>query len=218
MVLLGLALFLRPGAAHPRPKGELPIPALLARPRPLSLPWRRLSARAGGNQVWDTNVSMQKFHFQALAAILPVHHAARELEQFYTDIAQAARGEWASRPRMNGFSFSERGFTLAMHCFGDTIPWDVVSLIADRLWRTASLGMPYLFDLSYSSPSGHIWIQITLRLAAEAIASSVGSSESAQSRWAYDVSGLDNNLVGQPDWREGSVPSVNSGNPLMPGT
>ncbi|KAI4170767.1 MAG: hypothetical protein LQ343_004729 [Gyalolechia ehrenbergii] len=134
------------------------------------------------------------------------------------DLAQAARGEWASRPRMDGFLFSDRGFTLAMHCLGDTIPWDFVAGLADRLWRIASLGMPYLFDLTYASPTGHVAVQITLRLAAEAILTSVGSSESAQSRWGYDINGVDNSLVGENDWREGSVPSVNTGDPFMPGT
>lgn len=141
-------------------------------------------------------------------------------EGFYTAIAAAARDEWASQPRLPGFVYSEGGFTLAMQSWGDTIPWDFVFAMANRLWMCAAQGLPYLFDLAYGNPDGTILVSITLRLAAEAISSGVGSngvtsSDGSTPTWAYDLNGLpDNNL--QPDYREGSVPSVNMGDPLLP--
>lgn len=108
----------------------------------------------------------------------------------------------------------DKGFSFQMVSLGDTIPWDFVAEVANRLWMAAASGFSYLFDLSYVAPNGQIAVQIGLRLAAGAIANSVGSSESAQSRWAVD----DNILPGQQDWREGSVPSVNTGDPIVPGT
>lgn len=142
-------------------------------------------------------------------------------EQFYQGIADAATHEWASRPRLMGFSYSEAGFTLAMQSWGDTIPWHVVATIANRCWMLAASGLPYLFDVAYTSPDGRIVVSITLRLAAEAIASVVDSNTAGSGpgsgshpfgtipAWAVDANGLPGDNLNQ-DWREGSVPSVNS--------
>lgn len=218
MVFLGLVSFFLPGAAYPRSEDvHRPVPAPLDRPRPLTLPRRHLSARAGEHL---SSITMRMLHFHALAAITPVVHAAQELEQFYMNVALSASSDWASLPRRNSLMIHDRGFSLQMLSLGDTIPWDFVAEVANRLWTIAASGLPYLFDVSYASPNGRIAVQIGLRLAAGAIANSVGSSESDQTRWAADENGLpgDNLLPDQQDWREGSVPSINSGDPLLPGT
>ncbi|KAI4123293.1 MAG: hypothetical protein LQ338_005342 [Usnochroma carphineum] len=139
-------------------------------------------------------------------------------EKFYQELAIAAANEWASRPRLQGFTYEEGGFRLAMQSWGDTIPWDFVQALANRLWECAALGMPYLFDLAYMSPDGRILVSIMLRLSAEAVAGAVGSNSAGSSQstygttpsWMIDTNGLpgdDANGV----WREGSVESVNSG-------
>ncbi|KAI4102651.1 MAG: hypothetical protein LQ345_007364, partial [Seirophora villosa] len=168
-------------------------------------------------------VEMRYLQFKALAAIVPVAPAARALEEFYQGIAAAAQNEWASQPRLPGFMYSEGGFALAMQSWGDTIPWDFVFAMANRLWMCAAQGLPYLFDLAYASPDGKILVTITLRLAAEAVSSlvdsnglgSVPSSEGSTPNWAYDPSGLRGDDAVE-NWREGSVPSVNMGDPLDP--
>ncbi|KAL8906575.1 MAG: hypothetical protein Q9207_001959 [Kuettlingeria erythrocarpa] len=164
-------------------------------------------------------VEMKYLQFKALAAITPIAPAAQALEEFYTAVAVAARDDWASRPRLSGFVYSEGGFSLAMQSWGDTIPWDFVFAMANRLWMCAAQGLPYLFDLAYSSPDGKIAVSITLRLVAEAISSVVGSngvtpSDGSTPTWAYDLNGLPGNDPDQ-DYREGSVPSVNTGDPLV---
>ncbi|KAI4095801.1 MAG: hypothetical protein Q9206_007315 [Seirophora lacunosa] len=144
-------------------------------------------------------------------------------EEFYQGIAAAAQNEWASQPRLPGFMYSEGGFALAMQSWGDTIPWDFVFAMANRLWMCAAQGLPYLFDLAYASPDGKILVSITLRLAAEAVSSlvnsnglgSVPSIEGSTPNWAYDPSGLPGDDAVE-NWREGSVPSVNMGDPLDP--
>lgn len=144
-------------------------------------------------------------------------------EEFYQGIADAAQNEWALQPRLKGFMYSEGGFALAMQSWGDTIPWNFVFTMANRLWMCAAQGLPYLFDLAYSSPDGKILVSITLRLAAEAVSSlvdsnSVGSGPSiggSTPNWAYNPTGLPSDNTAE-DWREGSVPSVNMGNPLDP--
>lgn len=143
-----------------------------------------------------------------------LYHGYRE--QFYSEIAEAARNEWASHPELACFKYSGRGFVIGMQSWGDTIPWNFVYQIANRLWMSAAAGLPYLFDLAYRSPDGRIVVTISLRLAFEALAESVGSSSSSTTtRWSYDENGLPgDNLSGNHNWREGSVESVNSGQPL----
>ncbi|KAL8647143.1 MAG: hypothetical protein Q9210_005734, partial [Variospora velana] len=97
-----------------------------------------------------------------------------------------------------------------MQSWGDTIPWDFVFAMANRLWMCAAQGLPYLFDLAYSSPDGKILVSITLRLVAEAVSSVVDSNgvgsgpsiEGSTPNWAYDPSALPGDDAAE-DWREG---------------
>ncbi|KAI4256729.1 MAG: hypothetical protein LQ352_001970 [Teloschistes flavicans] len=153
-------------------------------------------------------VTMRQLHFQALAAILPVQPAAKALEQFYAEIVNAARNEWAQQPRLPGFVYesNEHGFQFIMRASGDLIPWDLVAVMADRLWRCAALGLPYLLDLTYGSPDRRIMVQVSLRLAEAALSAASSSSFT----WSTDPNGLpDDDLLRSA--REGSVESVNSG-------
>ena len=80
LAFLGLALFLPQIEAYPHPQ-DASVSTLASRngPQSLSLPRRRLLTRVPGTQGWDTSITMRRLHFQALAAILPVSHAASEL-------------------------------------------------------------------------------------------------------------------------------------------
>ncbi|KAL9577816.1 MAG: hypothetical protein Q9212_006123 [Teloschistes hypoglaucus] len=151
-------------------------------------------------------VAMKQLHFQALAAILPIQPAAAALEVFYAEVAQAARNEWARQPRLPGFVYesNEHGFQLIMRAVGDVIPWDLVAVMADRLWHCAAVGLPYLLDMTYGSPDGRIMVQVSLRLAEAALSTAASSSFS----WSTDPNGLPGDgLLG--GYREGSVESVN---------
>lgn len=162
------------------------------------------------------------WRYRTSGAISHANVLVLDREEFYSAIGSAAKNEWASQPRLPGFTYSEGGFTLAMKCWGDTIPWNFVFAMANRLWMCAAQGMPYLFDLAYASPDGKILVSITLRLAAEAIASVVDSngvvsSDGSTQTWAYDLNGLPGDSLSGGEWREGSVPSVNTGDPFVPG-
>ncbi|KAL8715536.1 MAG: hypothetical protein Q9220_000872 [cf. Caloplaca sp. 1 TL-2023] len=168
----------------------------------------------------DHNNHLEHFHPDR-SVILIVGENCRE--DFYMHIAEASSGEWTHRSRLPWFSYTDGPFTLAMRSWGDTIPWEVVHEIANRLWMCAASGVPYLFDLAYAAPDGKIIVSITLRLAAQAVSNAIASgsgsdslpdgstsnSQSATPNWAFDP----NALPGQEDWREGSVPSVNTGDP-----
>ena len=71
---------------------------------------------------------------------------------------------------------------------GDSIPWDFVKTLAERLWRCASLGFTDTFDAIYMDDLGQVAVSVSLRL-------TDGSSSSSDSDFQL---------------REGSVPSVTS--------
>ena len=71
---------------------------------------------------------------------------------------------------------------------GDTIPWTFVKEMADRMWEIVGMGATNLFEVVYVNEAQKIAVQVTLSL----IEDSGGSSN-------------------DPQWREGSVPSVNGG-------
>ena len=124
--------------------------------------------------------------YTTVGLITPVTSAAKALEEFYSSIAIKAGGAWQTQPQTDNFSIDEGNFRLAFSCMGDTIPWDFVKTIAERLWESACLGLANLFDVIYMDDSGRIAVSVSLRLAEG------GSSSSGT------------------DYREGSVPSVTS--------
>ena len=69
---------------------------------------------------------------------------------------------------------------------GDSIPWDVVKMLAERLWYCASLGFTNLFDAVYMDDLGQVALSLSLRL-------TDASSSSSDTEFQL---------------REGSVPSV----------
>ena len=70
---------------------------------------------------------------------------------------------------------------------GDSIPWEFVKKIADKLWECACMGKSDLFDVIYVDDAGQILVSISLRLADGGSSSDSGT-----------------------EFREGSVPSVTS--------
>ena len=129
---------------------------------------------------------MKLLTFKTITMITPITGAAKFLEDFFSAVALEAGGAWQSRPRKESLTIAQGPFSLSFTSMGDSIPWDFVKEIAERLWETACMGAAELFDMVYSDEGGRIAVAISLRLADDMSSSS---------------SGTDYN-------REGSVPSV----------
>ena len=135
---------------------------------------------------YPVTVQMKMLTYTTVGLITPVTSAAKALEEFYSSIAIKAGEAWQTQPETNNFSIDEGNFRLGFSCTGDTIPWDFVKTIAERLWESACMGLANLFDVIYMDDAGRIAVSVSLRLAEG------GSSSSGT------------------DYREGSVPSVTS--------
>ena len=109
-----------------------------------------------------------------IGLIAPIASAARALEDFYSSIALQAAGPWQAEPRSENFSIQEGSFQLSFRSTGDTIPWDFVKEMAERLWECACLGLTHLFDAMYIDEVGQVVVSISLRLADESSSSSGG--------------------------------------------
>lgn len=133
-------------------------------------------------------VKMNMIKYTALSCLTPITSAARALEDFYSSIATRAAGPWQLEPRVTEFSIQEGNFALFFASLGDTIPWNFVKDMADKLWETACLGLTTLFDAMYMDDTGQIAVSVSMR-----IMDADGSLSSSSS-----------------DYREGSVPSVGS--------
>ena len=110
-----------------------------------------------------------------------------------------------------GFEYSDPsfGFSFLISSMGDSIPWDVIAEMALRLKECAMRGLPYLLNVSYGSPDQRILLQISIRL----FGAAVKQLTSDLVPWIVEPNGLpgDNLISDNTDWREGSVPSVESG-------
>lgn len=133
-----------------------------------------------------TVVRMRMIKFTRAGLITPVVTAAKALEDFYSSIAIRAAGVWQTEPQSDSLSIEDGPFRLTFASIGDTIPWDVVKNMADRLWHCAALGFSDLFDAIYMDDTGQVAVSISLRL-------TDGSSSSSDTGSQF---------------REGSVPSV----------
>ena len=131
-------------------------------------------------------IKMKMITFTRVGLLTPVAAAARALEDFYSSIAIKAAGVWQAEPQTDNFSIEEGSLRLTFSCIGDTIPWNFVKAMADKLWECACLGLTDLFDAVFMDDDGQVGVSISLRL-------SDGSSSSSGT-----------------DFREGSVPSVTS--------
>lgn len=126
--------------------------------------------------------------FSSTLLIEPIASAAKALEEFYSYIAFNAGSTWQTLPRRYQFNIEWGTFQLVFSSMGDTIPWDFVQEMAERLLTCARMGMSALFDAVYGDQAGQIGVAISLRLMGGVISG--------------DSSGT--------DYREGSVPSVGS--------
>ncbi|KAL8782848.1 MAG: hypothetical protein Q9195_009555 [Heterodermia aff. obscurata] len=125
------------------------------------------------------------FHFESMRPIVPIHKASQFLEEFYAYVALSAGGVWSRFPRRHAFSIREGNFELTFNSVGDSIPWEVVKDLAERLWECAVMGMTDLFEAAFSDSTGQIGLKVSMAI----IDSSLSSTGD--------------------DFREGSVPSVN---------
>ena len=131
--------------------------------------------------------------FGKVVYMTPITQAAKLLEGFFSSIAINADpngGKWSTLPQESVFAIQEGRFGLAFDFIGDTIPWSFVKEFADRMGEAALLGFPHLFETVFRNAAGTIAVKITLSL----IEDSAGSNS-------------------PHDWREGNVPSMNSGDP-----
>ena len=129
--------------------------------------------------------SLHMFHFESIRPIVPISKAARFLEEFYAHVALSAGGVWSQLPRKYAFSIREGNFELLFNSLGDSIPWDVVKDIAERLWESAVMGMTDLFEVAFADSTGQIGLKVSMMIVDASLSSS------------------------GDDFREGSVPSVN---------
>ena len=127
---------------------------------------------------------LNMFYFRTIRPIVPVYKAAKFLEEFYAQIALSADGAWSQLPRKHTFFIREGNFELTFDSVGDSIPWDVVKDLAERLWESAVMGLTDLFEAAFSDSTGQIGLRISMTL--------IDSSLSSEG----------------DDFREGSVPSV----------
>ena len=134
-----------------------------------------------------TTVQMKMLTFKTVQALTPIVGAARFLEGFYSGIALKAGGAWQSQPRQDSITITQGPVSLVLTSMGDTIPWDFVKTMAERMWEIACMGAADLFDAVYASEGGKIAVAVSLRLVDDTSGSSSGT-----------------------DYREGSVPSVGS--------
>ena len=131
-----------------------------------------------------SSVRMRLISFTYAGLLTPVVSAAKALEIFYSSIALKAAGPWQAEPQSDTIAIEDGPFRLTLASIGDTIPWDIVKTMAERLWQCASLGFTDMFDAMYMDDSGQVALTISLRLVE-------GSSSSSDT-----------------DFRDGSVPSV----------
>ena len=133
-----------------------------------------------------------------LTSMVPVTAAVKFLEDFFSSIALRANpagGAWSRLPERCALKIVEGRFQLDFVCIGDTIPWKFVKETADRLWEAAVLGFAELFEACYIDNTEKIGVKVTLSLVENAL--NPGSASGS----TPDV---------YPDWREGSVPSIDS--------
>ncbi|CAF9938607.1 MAG: hypothetical protein HETSPECPRED_001127 [Heterodermia speciosa] len=130
-------------------------------------------------------LKLNMFHFVSIRPIVPIHKAALFLEDFYAQVALSAGGVWSQSPRRYNFAIREGNFELTFRSLGDSIPWEVVKDLAERLWECAVMGLTDLFEAAYSDETGKIALKVTMSI----VDASLSSSDD--------------------DFREGSVPSVN---------
>ena len=133
--------------------------------------------------------------FTATSGILSVNLVGDWLQKFFMSILNNVRpgGMWSSTPEERELAIVEGCFRYSFQCVGDTIPWSFVEHFTKKMWMAASLGVAHLFETIYASETRQIWVRIALTIIDP---STMGSSSSS-------------NEGSSPDWREGSVPSVN---------
>ena len=131
------------------------------------------------------NIKLHMIHFKSIRPIVPVVKASAFLNEFYTDIIISAQTSWALLPRRQYFTVRGGNFELVFYSFGDTIPWEVVSDLAQRLRQCAIIGATDLFEAVFTDDAAQIGLKVTMAIIDESLSSS------------------------DDDFREGSVPSVN---------
>ena len=137
-------------------------------------------------QPHPVKAKMRQIAFTSMGMLTPVATAAQALQEFYRNIAINAGSIWKTEPLRDTFSIVEGSFRLSFTSMGDTIPWEFVEQIAERLWCAASRGLTDLFDVIYTHETQQIAVMISMRIAEDSSSSS------------------------DTDYREGSVPSVTS--------
>ena len=130
---------------------------------------------------------MTMIQFTSVRPLIPVSQASEFFMEFYYRIAYMAATAWAQMPRRSYFTVQEGNFILTFNAVGDTIPWDLVQELAERLWDCSRRGLTDLFDVCYANEGTNIAMQVSLRIIDECLSSS-------SSDFCY---------------REGSVESVN---------
>ena len=133
-------------------------------------------------------IPMKMLSFTKVGLLTPVAVAAKHLEDFYTSIYYKTAGEWQARPESDSLVIQEGSLQLSFYSLGDTIPWSFVTTMVNRLHETAVRGATDLFDVMYADESGNIMVSVSLKIV-DHLSSSSGSDQ---------------------DYREGSVPSINS--------
>ena len=115
---------------------------------------------------------MSMIQFESVRPLIPVSKASEFFMEFYSRIAYLAATTWAQTPRKPYFTVREGNFILTFNAVGDTIPWDLVQELAERLWVCSRQGLNELFDVYYSNADTSIALQVSLRIIDECLSSS----------------------------------------------
>ena len=132
------------------------------------------------------NLRLNLIHFEKLRPVLPAEKASQFLTKFFADVVFSASGAWARLPRQTDFTVRYGNLLLTFTSVGDTIPWEVVKDMGERLWQCARMGLADLFEAYFTDQTAQIGFKMTLCV-------------------------IDQSLSSDSDefYREGSVESVN---------
>ena len=134
---------------------------------------------------------MTMIQFRSVRALIPIQTASEFLMEFYAYVAHMAATAWAQTPRRPYFYIQEGNFILSFNAVGDTVPWDTVQELAERLWDCAARGLTDLFDAYYAHENTNIALQVSLRIIDECLSSS-------DSDFCYREGSVE--TVTGPDW------------------
>lgn len=144
----------------------------ISHPVPAHLPSKRMMP--GFSPSAKRLLKMNMVHFEKIRTITPIDKASLFFSNFYANIAHEAANAWARLPRQEYLTLKEGNFILIFNAIGDTIPWEVVKELAERLWLCSQKGLTDMFNIYFTNEAGDIGLRVTLSLVDECLSSGSG--------------------------------------------